>query len=102
MPLSGRSSRDHARGGSSTRDSVSPFLSFACCSPLCLTAAVSAADSYEQVNKPRPYWEVAAEVVAKGAFMPKKRLVPLLREVSTCEEDWQQQKRRCFSGNRYF
>ena len=38
--------------------------------------------SYDQANKPRPYWTVAADVVAKGATMPKKRLVPLLREVS--------------------
>ncbi|CAM9528352.1 unnamed protein product, partial [Ectocarpus sp. 4 AP-2014] len=37
--------------------------------------------SYELVNKPRAYWTVAAEVVAKGATMPKKRLVPLLREL---------------------
>lgn len=82
MPLSGRFSR----GRPPTRDSDSPSLSFACCSLLYLTASVSATDSYEQVNKPRPYWEVAAEVVAKGASMPKKRLVPLLREVSACEE----------------
>lgn len=37
--------------------------------------------SYDLVNKPRAYWEVAAEVVAKGPTMPKKRVVPLLREV---------------------
>lgn len=37
--------------------------------------------SYDLVNKPRAYWEVAAEVVAKGPMMPKKRVVPLLREV---------------------
>lgn len=82
MPLSGRFSR----GRPPTRDSDSSSLSFACCSLLYLTAAVPTTDSYEQINKPRPYREVAAEVVAKGTTMPKKRLVPLLREVCACED----------------
>lgn len=42
-------------------------------------------DSYDQVNRPRAHWTIAADVVAKGSTMPKKRLVPLLREVRTMQ-----------------
>lgn len=37
--------------------------------------------SYDSINKPRPYAETARDVTAKGATMPKKKVVPLLREV---------------------
>eukprot|EP00752_Nemacystus_decipiens_P001833 g1768.t1 len=40
-----------------------------------------AISSYDQVNRPRAHWTIAADVVAKGSTMPKKRLVPLLREL---------------------
>lgn len=64
-----------------SRSSPSPWS----CS-LAPSFSSTSANSYDLVNRPRAHWTIAAEVVGKGASMPKKRVVPLLREVRCVEE----------------